>query len=117
MSYHNGIHNDYNERITVYRYYVLDPIIFEKSIRVSIEHGHANDRSDDWPSVAYWYQTLPSKPLPALPPVEERLPRPDVTVQAVDLPVPLDRKTNTATSVQNCISSAGLDPHRPNPVP
>ena len=87
VSYHNGIYKDYNERITVYRYHVLDPIIFEKSIRVSIEHGHANDRSDDYSSVAYWYQDLPNKPFPRLPPVEARLPRPDATIQPVDLPV------------------------------
>ena len=68
VSYHNGIYKDYNERITVYRYHVLDPIIFEKSIRVSIEHGHANDRSDDYSSVAYWYQDLPNKRFPRLPP-------------------------------------------------
>jgi hypothetical protein len=87
VSYHNGIHNNYNERITVYRYHVADPIIFHESIRVSIEHGHANDRSDDYSSVAYWYQTLPHRPFPPLLPVAERLPRPDVTMQPVDLPV------------------------------
>ena len=87
VSYHNGIHNDFNERITVYRYHVLDPVIFHKSIRVSVEHGHANDRSDDYSSVAYWYQTLPHKPFPPLPPPEDRLPRPDLTMQPTDLPL------------------------------
>ena len=38
-----------------------------------MEHGHANHLSDDWSSTAYWYQTLPSKPLTILP-VEKRLP-------------------------------------------
>jgi hypothetical protein len=92
VSYHNGIHNNYNERITVYRYHVLDPIIFAESIRVSIEHGHANDRSDDFSSVAYWYQSLPAQPFPPLPSMEARLPRPDLTVQAVDLPIRPDRR-------------------------
>jgi hypothetical protein len=87
VSYHNGRHNTYNERITVYRYHVADPILFESSIRVSIEHGHANDRNDDYSSVAYWYQTLPGKPFPPLLPVGERLPRPDAVVQPVDLPI------------------------------
>jgi hypothetical protein len=87
VSYHLGAHNGFNERISVYRYHVCDPVIFHESIRVSIEHGHANDRSDDYSSVAYWYQTLPSTPLPRLLDVSERLPRPDTTVLPVDLPI------------------------------
>lgn len=43
-------------KITYYRYHIQDPIPFTKSIRVTIEHGHANRRSDDWSSTAYWYQ-------------------------------------------------------------
>ena len=57
-----------------YRFHITDPVRFEKSLRVTIEHGHANHLSDDWSSTAYWYQTLPTaKPLTILP-VEERLP-------------------------------------------
>ena len=48
-------------KVCVYRYHILDPIPFTKNIRVSIEHGHANDHSDDFSSVAYWYQTEPHK--------------------------------------------------------
>ena len=48
--------------------------MFEKSIKVTIEHGHANHRSDDWSSTAYWYQTEPHKPFPEILPVEKRLP-------------------------------------------
>ncbi|MBI3912321.1 MAG: DUF2961 domain-containing protein [Armatimonadetes bacterium] len=87
VSYLGGPYGDYNERMTVYRYHVCDPVIFHESIRVSIEHGHANDRADDYSSIAYWYQTLPHAPFPPLPPVEARLPRPDVHVQPVNLPV------------------------------
>jgi hypothetical protein len=94
VSYHNGLRSTYNERITVYRYQVLDPIMFSRSIRVSIEHGHANDRNDDYSSVAYWYQALPHKRFAALLPVAERLPRPDVTVQPVDLPIRPQRKVS-----------------------
>jgi hypothetical protein len=49
-------------------------VTFGESIRVTIEHGHANKRSDDYSSVAYWYQTEPHK-LFSIPPVDERLPR------------------------------------------
>ncbi len=34
--------------------------------RFSIEHGHANDQSNSYSSVAYWYQLEPQKPLPPL---------------------------------------------------
>jgi hypothetical protein len=47
--------------ISLYRFHVEDPVAFERSIRVTIEHGHANKRSDELSSVAYWYQTLPAE--------------------------------------------------------
>ena len=78
----------FNERTTVYRYHIANPVIFHESIRVSIEHGHANDRCDDYSSTAYWYQTLPHARFSALPPAGECLPRPDVTLYPLDLPVP-----------------------------
>ncbi|MGQ9632443.1 MAG: glycoside hydrolase family 172 protein [bacterium] len=56
-----------------YRFHLVDPIRFSKSIRVTMEHGHGNHLADDWSSTAYWYQTLPSKPFDILP-VEKRLP-------------------------------------------
>ncbi len=59
---------------SMYRYHIEDPVLFQKSIRVTIEHGHANDRGDDYSSVAYWYQdrAVPlRRPLPAAP---DRLP-------------------------------------------
>jgi hypothetical protein len=61
-------------KATVYRFHIPDPIPFKKSIRVTIEHGHANDRSDFYSSVAYWYQSEPHDPFPALPSAKERLP-------------------------------------------
>lgn len=62
-------------RWSVYRFHLDSPITFTKSLRASIEHGHANNRADDYYSVAYWYQTEPHAAFPPLPPVEERLPR------------------------------------------
>lgn len=61
---------------SMYRFHIEDPVRFEKSIRVSIEHGHANKLSNDYSSTAYWYQQEPHKPFPALLPVEARMPRP-----------------------------------------
>jgi hypothetical protein len=62
-------------RSSVYRFHLDSPIPFTKSLRASIEHGHANQRSDNLFSVAYWYQNEPHVPYPALPPVESRLPK------------------------------------------
>ncbi len=68
---------NWSGKISLYRFHIEDPIHFQKSIRVTIEHGHANRRSDDYSSTAYWYQIEPHAPFPALPSVQERLPRPD----------------------------------------
>src|SRR5271166_2241957 len=62
-------------RSSVYRFHLDSPIPFTKSLKATIEHGHANGRSDNYFSVAYWYQTEPHAPFPALPPVDERLTR------------------------------------------
>jgi hypothetical protein len=62
-------------RYSVYRFHLDSPITFTKSIRATIEHGHANHRSDNFYSVAYWYQSEPHAAFPALPSVEQRLPR------------------------------------------
>lgn len=61
-------------KVCVYRYHILDPIPFKENIRVSIEHGHANNRSDDWSSVAYWYQEEPHREFTKMLPVRLRLP-------------------------------------------
>ncbi len=62
-------------KITVYRYHIEDPVMFDESIRVTIEHGHANDRGDDIASTAYWYQTEPHAPFAPLPDAAARAPR------------------------------------------
>ena len=49
---------------------------FERNIRVTIEHGHDNRRSDDYSSTAYWYQSEPHEAFPPLPPMATRLPIP-----------------------------------------
>jgi phage protein U len=78
---HNGapLISDIGERIgakyCLYRWHTESPITFEKSIRVTIEHGHANHRSDNFYSTAYWYQTEPHAPFPQLPAAPDRIPR------------------------------------------
>ena len=71
-------------RSSVYRFHIPDPITFKKSLRVEIEHKGSQDfpdkknsgfieRDDLMSSVAFWYQTEPHKPWPAIPPGPERL--------------------------------------------
>ena len=62
-------------RWSLYRFHLDSPIPFTKSLRATIEHGHANHRSDNFFSVAYWYQTEPHAQFPTLPPLEERIPK------------------------------------------
>lgn len=60
---------------SVYRYHIQDPVHFKKSIKVTIEHGHANALTNDYSSTAYWYQREPHLPFPRMLPVKQRLPR------------------------------------------
>lgn len=59
-------------RFGMYRWHITDPIRFEKGLRVTIQDlGWRSERrylpqQSDIASVAYWYQTLPSKPLAPL---------------------------------------------------
>ena len=68
---------------SMYRWFVHDPIRFRKSLRWTIEHGHANNFENEYSSVAYWYQTEPHKAFPPLP--EERVP-PGIAVGAAEAP-------------------------------
>ena len=61
-------------RSSVYRFHLEAPIPFSTALKATIEHGHANLRSDNFYSVAYWYQAEPHATFPALPPVQERIP-------------------------------------------
>ena len=62
-------------RSSVYRFQLAQPIPFSRSFKATIEHGNANARSDNYYSVAYWYQAQPHLALPPLPPVEDRIPK------------------------------------------
>ena len=66
---------DYAGKVSMYRFFVADPIRFQKSVRVTIEHGHANNMANDYSSCAFWYQAEPHAVFPPLPPAAERRPR------------------------------------------
>ena len=73
-------------RGTAYRWHIVDPVRFEKSLRFTIEHKgpvldlqgktleRYGERNDCFSSVAYWYQTGQAKRFAEIPPLEERFP-------------------------------------------
>ena len=63
------------QRFGLYRWHVMDPVRFRDDLRVTIQALGWRPRKqrtylplqDDIASVAFWYQTLPTAPFPALP--------------------------------------------------
>ena len=88
IGYSQQGNRDWTGSHTMYRFHIEDPIYFQKSLRATIEHGHANDREDDYTSVAFWYQTEPHQKLVPLPPVLERLPNAFWKIQKLDQNLP-----------------------------
>ncbi len=62
-------------RYCLYRWHSDNPITFTRYLKHTIEHGTANDRADNFYSVAYWYQSEPYTDFPELPPVADRIVR------------------------------------------
>ncbi|TZF81874.1 DUF2961 domain-containing protein [Pedobacter sp. BS3] len=62
-------------RAHAYRFFITDPIYFEKGLKATIEHGTANNLTLDLATVAYWYQDKAVK-LPPAPTKEMRKPKP-----------------------------------------
>lgn len=72
---------------SAFRWHLADPIVFEKEIKVTIEHfgwispdenveqkAHSwNEREDDYASVAFWYQTGTPSYSKSIPDSEERV--------------------------------------------
>jgi len=66
-------HYDSQQRFGLYRWHIMDPIRFEKDLKVTIQALGWRSGSrylplqDDISSVAFWYQTEPHAPFPKLP--------------------------------------------------
>jgi hypothetical protein len=66
-------HYESQQRFGLYRWHIMDPIRFEKDLRVTIQAlgwrsgGRYLPLQDDISSVAYWYQTEPHAAFPKLP--------------------------------------------------
>jgi len=68
----DGVYNS-QHRHAMYRWHIMDPICFERDIRVTIQalgwrsEGRFLPGQHDICSVAYWYQNLPTAAFPKLP--------------------------------------------------
>ncbi len=66
-------HYESQQRFGLYRWHIMDPIRFEKDLKVTIQAlgwmsgGRYLPLQDDIASVAFWYQTEPHAPFPKLP--------------------------------------------------
>jgi hypothetical protein len=67
--YHGVTIKDEEEgRINTYRWHIEDPIPFQERLRFTLEHGGTNDQPGvEYATVAFWYQSHPHAPFPALP--------------------------------------------------
>lgn len=77
--------------VSMYRWHILDPIYWQSDIRITIQQiGHSPnkekpaqciddykhelyDREDDWSVATFWYENLPSAPLPKMPDCAARM--------------------------------------------
>jgi len=69
-----NLNGNFGGKNQMYRFYINDPVRFQRSIRVTVEHGHANNFENDYTSTAFWYQKDPHKPFPSVPGALERVP-------------------------------------------
>lgn len=62
------------EYISMYRWHILDPVYWKKDCRITIQQIGCcyYERSDDWSTATFWYEPVPSDPLPKLPNKQER---------------------------------------------
>jgi hypothetical protein len=66
-------HYNVEQRFGLYRWHIMDPVRFEKDLKVTIQAlgwrsgGRYLPLQDDIASVAYWYQVEPHAPFPKLP--------------------------------------------------
>lgn len=58
---------------TSYVHHIENPVRFNKSVKVTIEHGHGNHLANEMSSTAYWYAAKPTK-VATPPPVAKRMP-------------------------------------------
>ncbi len=78
---YNGCSLNENNYVSMYRWHLPDPIAWQKECRITIQQIAYKEglleTEDDWSCSTFWYEPVPSAPLPSLP---------EVTVRTADLP-------------------------------
>lgn len=73
---YNGCCLNANGFVTMYRWHLPDPVAWDKQCRITIQQiGWNNglfERQDDWSCATFWYEPVPSAPLPPLPDFQAR---------------------------------------------
>lgn len=73
---YNGCNLDERSFVSMYRWHLPDPIYWKKEARITIQQiAYTNglaETSDDWSTATFWYEPIPSAPLPAMPDVKTR---------------------------------------------
>jgi hypothetical protein len=82
---YHGCSWNQNGFVSMYRWHLPDPIYWEKECRITIQqigYDYARtestgtalyERADDWSAATFWYEPVPSAPLPGFPTLESRV--------------------------------------------
>jgi hypothetical protein len=74
--FYNGCSLNQNNFVTMYRWHLPDPIAWQKEARITIQQiawrGGLAETADDWSAATFWYEPVPSAPLPAMPDAKAR---------------------------------------------
>jgi hypothetical protein len=76
--FYNGCSLNQKEFVSMYRWHLPDPIAWNQEARITIQQiGYVGGKGlvetqDDWSAATFWYEPVPSEPLPAMPDVKAR---------------------------------------------
>jgi hypothetical protein len=73
---YNGCNLNQKEFVSMYRWHLPDPVFWQKECHITIQQiawkqGLA-ETQDDWSTATFWYEPVPSQPLPPMPDVKAR---------------------------------------------
>ena len=74
--FYNGCSLNENNFVSIYRWHLPDPIWWKKECRITIQQiawkKGLVETQDDWSTATFWYEPIPSEPLPVMPDVTAR---------------------------------------------
>lgn len=74
---YSGCNLNQREFVSMYRWHLPDPIFWKKDALITIQQiGYQNgliENSNDWSCATFWYEPVPSAPLPTMPDLTARI--------------------------------------------